>query len=231
MAAAVVMILHLWAMYNQLKLILRIFLSLFALELISSLFGAAIYSNPRIIPVDTIQILDFSLCIWQNHLPSASTVVSILQITYDTAMCIFAIAQFVRQSLQMYRVTKQWKLNHYMDFLVKQSILYFVYFFLFYLISILNNFEISPTVRWQLLVILQYVPIYILTPRFIMSIREVYVRDAQGRHREGIDTGFGLSSSGRGTGMEIVFAEVELNEGLEDDVWGRHGDGMVFADV
>ncbi|KAF8547041.1 hypothetical protein OG21DRAFT_1490577 [Imleria badia] len=124
MVGAVVMILRLWAMYNRSKLILRIFLSLSSLKLISSLIGAAISSDPRILPVDTNQILDFSFCVWQRRLPSLATVASILQITHGAAMCIFAIAHwtFVKQSL---RVTKQRQLNHYMNFLVKQGILYF----------------------------------------------------------------------------------------------------------
>ncbi|KAF8547043.1 hypothetical protein OG21DRAFT_1573935 [Imleria badia] len=214
MAAAVVMILRLWAMYNRSKIILRIFLSLFALELISSLLGAAIYSDARIFS-DTIHI---SICAWKNHLPSVAIVVFILQMTHSAAMCIFAIAQFVRQSLEMYRMTKQWQFSYYMKFLVKQGILYFFY--------ILNGFNISPIVGWQLSGILQYVPMYVLTPRFILSIRELYARDVQGRRGEGIDTGFGLLSSGRGAGTAIVFADIEGNEGLEDDVWGRRGDGV-----
>jgi len=77
------------------------------------------------------------------------------------------------------------------------------------------------------LVILQYVPMYILTPRFMLSIRELYARDVQGRRGEGIDTGFGLLSSGRGAvETAIMFKDVEPNEGLEADVHGRRGDGI-----
>ncbi|KAF8553916.1 hypothetical protein OG21DRAFT_1509561 [Imleria badia] len=50
-----------------------------------------------------------------------------------------------------------------------------------------------------------------------MSIRELYARDVQCRRGGGIDTGFGLSLSGRGAGgTGIVFADVEQNEGSED---------------
>ena len=73
---------------------------------------------------------------------------------------------------------------------------------------------------WQgfLLYILAYVPMCTLTPRFILSIRELYARDVQGRRGEGIDSGFGLLAT-VGTAME--FADVEPNEGLEEG-----GDGM-----
>ena len=72
---------------------------------------------------------------------------------------------------------------------------------------------------WQLIlsVIAEFVPIYTLTPRFILSVRELYARDVQSGRGEGIDTGFGLPSTGRGAGgTGIVFADVEQNEGLED---------------
>ena len=99
---------------------------------------------------------------------------------------------------------------------------------------------------WQadLFVILQYVPMFTLSPRFMQRIRELYARDVQGRRGEWIDTGFGLSS-GRGAGRSaIVFADVEQSEGSEDieevprgvattSSSGRGAGGMAtgFADV
>ena len=68
----------------------------------------------------------------------------------------------------------------------------------------------------RVLFVLEYVLVFTLSPRFILSIRDLYARDVQGRHGEGIDTGFGLSSdcgAGRST---IVFVDVEQNEGSED---------------
>lgn len=78
------------------------------------------------------------------------------------------------------------------------------------------------------LAVLEYVPLFTLTPRFIISIRELYARDVQGRRGGGIDTGFGLSLSSRSVGgTEIVFAGVEQNEGcggveeVSMEVWRR----------
>lgn len=50
----------------------------------------------------------------------------------------------------------------------------------------------------SLLLILEYVPVFTLIPRFIMSIGELYARDVQGRRGGGFDTGIGLLLSGRG---------------------------------
>lgn len=38
------------------------------------------------------------------------------------------------------------------------------------------------------------VPLFTLTSRFVMNVRELYARDMEGRWRDDIDTGFGLSS-------------------------------------
>ena len=53
----------------------------------------------------------------------------------------------------------------------------------------------------------------VLTPRFIMSIRELYAHDVQGRCGEGIDTGFGLSVSIQDAGgAAMMFADVEQGQ-------------------
>lgn len=64
---------------------------------------------------------------------------------------------------------------------------------------------------------LQTVPMVSLSSRFILSIRALYAQNVQGRHGEGIDTGFGLSSSSRSNvGAALVFADVEQNAGSQD---------------
>ena len=90
--------------------------------------------------------------------------------------------------------------------------------FLSALINALATSGKFPASGWLmcLLGILQYVPMFTLSPRFILSIWELYACDVQGRRGEGIDTGFGLSSDRSAGRLAIVFADVEQNEGLED---------------
>ena len=76
--------------------------------------------------VANIQIMDFSFCVLGLNQRTWTTVITVLQITHSGAVCTLAIVQFVRQSLQMYRATKQWRPNQYMSLLVKQGILYFL---------------------------------------------------------------------------------------------------------
>ncbi|KAF8548556.1 hypothetical protein OG21DRAFT_1489305 [Imleria badia] len=218
-AADLAMILRVWAMYNRSKLILRILLILFSLEIIFGVLAAAIYSFPRDLSAATIQVLDFPSCAVQLTTPTWSKVAAILQITHAAVMCILAIIQGVRQSLQMYSVTKQWQLNRYMILLVRQGVLYFFAVFLFTLLNVLAVSGDIPAEGLQadVLFILENVPMYTLTPRFILSIRELYAREVQGRRGGGIDSGFGLSLSSRDAGgTEIVFADVEQNEGSGD---------------
>lgn len=59
---------------------------------------------------------------------------------------------------------------------------------------------------------MEYVPLYTLTPRFILSIRELHARDVQGRRGEGIDSGFGLAISSRSAGGTAVVLDVAQDE-------------------
>lgn len=73
---------------------------------------------------------------------------------------------------------------------------------------------------------------YTLAPRFIMSIRKLYVREGQGRYVGKVDNGLGLSSFARPCVGRItrpmVSADDRLDEGTEDvvkisrDVWTVH---------
>ena len=71
------------------------------------------------------------------------------------------------------------------------------------------------------MVTLDYVPVFTLTPRFILSVRALYARDLQGRLEPcRMDTEFGFmsvsASSARRT--TLVFADVDQSEeGLEQD--------------
>ena len=140
---AVAMILRIWAMYDRSRLILGTLLTMFCLEIIFIGLAIVIYSNPRNVssmytlvessalisyppPVIITQILDFSFCTPQPISLIWTNIATILGIVHGGVMCILTIVQFVRQSLQMYRVTRRWQLSQYMSLLVKQGILYFL---------------------------------------------------------------------------------------------------------
>ena len=85
------------------------------------------------------------------------------------------------------------------------------------IVNVLAASRTLPMHGWQLMLLnaVQYVPLFSLIPRFIISLRELYARDVEGRRSGaggGIDTGFGLSSS---SGTAILFADFEESEELE----------------
>ena len=95
---------------------------------------------------------------------------------------------------------------------------------LFSLIGMLTVANMSWYYVWQVVLfgIAIYVPAFVLTPRLVLSLRELYARDLRGRCGSDIDTVFGLTSSGRATvAGEIVFADggenVVETQGEEQD--------------
>lgn len=146
------MILRVWAMYSRSILVLGTLLTLFSVETIYTIVTTAIYGSPKNVQglwtlakcevygtneihdhhtAFIIQTFNSSVCIVEPSSPISTKPGTILRIINGTAIFVFAIVQFVRQSLLMYRVTKQWQINRYMNILVKQGILYFfVYVYL-----------------------------------------------------------------------------------------------------
>ena len=81
---------------------------------------------------------------------------------------------------------------------------------LFSLERILGDINLSWNYGWEVVLgtIVGYVPPFVLTPRLVLSLREVYARDLQGRCGSDIDTAFGLTSSGSAAvTSQIVFAD------------------------
>ncbi|KAG9312082.1 hypothetical protein JVU11DRAFT_7365 [Chiua virens] len=84
--------------------------------------------------------------------------------------------------------------------------------------NLLNFWGAMPSnPEYFLLGLMEYVPVFTLMPRFIISIREMYEHDVQGRQGGGIDSGFGVSTQfDRGAARSrVVFASRDENESTE----------------
>ncbi|KAG9311416.1 hypothetical protein JVU11DRAFT_8528 [Chiua virens] len=228
------MILRVWAIYDKSRLILGILLVLFFVEVVSTVAFSAFNSNPKGSMWVTSQILEYSYC---TIAVAATTLKEITlgqmafaaQTFFSVMLCMLATIHFVKESLQMYRVTKQWQLNRYINLLVKQGIVYFFAFLLLDVITMLYMWGHLPINNGQYLLL---VPVYILPPRFIISIRNLHEHDVQCRRGGGIDSGFGLSTlsvSGRGDARSPIAVanrvENEATENIEADV--EQDEGMV----
>ena len=98
------------------------------------------------------------------------------------------------------------------------------------LINVLGSSGVIPQ-GWlsQALVIIATVPLYTLTPRFVMNIRELYVLDTKGRVDCDIDTGFGLSSGvGHGVGVSTMNGTIAFAE--TGGSGGSNGEEIVTLD-
>ncbi|KAG9311477.1 hypothetical protein JVU11DRAFT_8592 [Chiua virens] len=206
-AADCTMILRTWAIYNRSMPVLITLVFFFSVEMLSIILASVVYSMPRNMQVDILQIRDYSFCSVQWSPPIWLQATNILQITFAGVVCIFGIAGFMRQSLHMYRAARQWKLGQYMNLLVSQGIVYFIGILLINLSDTLNLAGKAPSTGWQMILwnFVAYVPVFTLTPRFIMSVRKLHAHNVRSRFGSWIDTGFGLTSSR--SQMVMVFAD------------------------
>lgn len=149
-------------------------------------------------------------------------------------MFIFALVKFCKESVQTYEMTRQWLPNRYINLLVRESFLYFLaYVSLCPLFTSPNNFLTSfpPADRYLLYNIdfdvitlgsnnlqllgltmdmLSYVSLFTLCPRFILSVRELYILDSR-RYwsgESGIDTGFGFEGQ---SPSSVMFEDAEAD--------------------
>lgn len=178
----------------------------------------------------------------EHDSPTWTEVYDTLQVALAAMMCLLVATKFVWDSIQTYRVTKQWQASLYMKLFVREGLLYFLAYvyilwftattltlgfprysiFLFALIDILNLWQKLPTAGWWvLLTAVQHVPVFALTPRFILSVRALYANQLRGRYRtRDIDTEFGFTS-GNGLGVRettVVFAGVGMTQSEEDEL-------------
>ena len=205
----------------------------------------------------TIQVTDFTICTASFSEASLPLLFlyRILQFILSVALLGFALIQVLKQSFEMYKATKQWQPNKYLQQLITDGIIYFlVYVFLFCTLSItthkyqelttwtsffhcrnvfyngvaliqLGSITISGTAV-LFLSILSYITIVSISPRFIISIRELYDRDLRGRWN-GIDSGFGVLSQAVASEDAVVsaIAFADVNPGQEEGqvVGGNEG--------
>ncbi|KAH0830245.1 hypothetical protein J3R83DRAFT_1605, partial [Lanmaoa asiatica] len=149
-----VMIVRVYAMWNRSKRILYLLLFVFVPQVIISIIFTAVYNTStyltgvswinlmhhtdliqavlRLLPpfrtVTIIQVTGFSSCNagWRN-VPFMLKVYQVIpRFVLGAMLLIFAVAQTLKQSVNMYKAKKEWQLNRYMERLVKDGVLYFL---------------------------------------------------------------------------------------------------------
>ena len=146
------MILRVYTMWNRSRTILRVLLLIYVVQTTTSFIYAGIYFNPnthlsgmpRIIVVVSVhlnhisafpvtlslatiaQVPDASWCfILLNAPPNLTIYFMIPRFVLSAVLFILALTQTLKQSVAMYKATKQWQPNRYMMLLVQHGIIYF----------------------------------------------------------------------------------------------------------
>jgi len=170
-------------------------------------------------PAGTAQVLELSFCVWKNLPRTWSIALYVFRIISSALICLLIAVKSGEELLQTYRATKRFQLNRYRRLLAWEGTIYFTAILGFSILNLLSFAGVLPTGegRSVLAVVLQLqIPPVALIPRFIVSLRKLYLRDARGRR--GIDTAFGLASEfgHESTTMStIVFGDGPRNEDAE----------------
>jgi len=218
-AADMVMILRVYAIYNRSKIILGFLLVLYFTEFVIVIVSASIYSDPTYVIASVSQFLDSTVCVFVFTTQTWNIASATIQSTLSTFLCILVVAKFVRESLQMHRMTRKWEINRYLNLLIRDGFVYFVITIL-YDLNFLAVLGVLPSEGYYVTGVLQFVstvPLFTLTPLIVINIWELYVCHTQGLH---IDTGFGLSGVEHGGGdltaiTTILFVDGGATEGSE----------------
>ncbi|KAF9225017.1 hypothetical protein BS17DRAFT_779452 [Gyrodon lividus] len=171
-------------MYNRSRIILALLL-VYIPSIVLSVAGAAIdnYRNTYL-TVSAAKVV--KLCIVTGDTDSLLTGYdSIPQFILSFVLCILAVKQFARHSLQLRRSTKQWRPNRFMELFARESILYFIAHLVYNAASLVGNCGPAHTV---LSMVSSIIP-YALAPRFIISVRQLHSHVVGGH----VDTGFGMA--------------------------------------
>ncbi|KAF8126736.1 hypothetical protein EV363DRAFT_562203 [Boletus edulis] len=195
-ATDLILILRVYAMWNRSRTILSILLFIYVPQNIISVVLGGIYNNPNTyLSVTLVQFLDFSFCkdLFIDTPATLPVYRATPRLVLSAALVILAVFQTLKQSFEMYKATKQWQPNQYMQKLVGDGILYFIVNVSYqsYIVFILIAAQTSITTLF-LTVSLFLTLYYTLIPRLVISIRELYDRDIHRRFH--IDTGFGVVS-------------------------------------
>ncbi|KAF9235946.1 hypothetical protein BU15DRAFT_64397 [Melanogaster broomeanus] len=208
--ANLLMILRVYAMYKRSRIILFILLGIYLPTMVVLVVSASLETPGSSLLVTSAEVIDVKFCVVTGSgIFRIATYAFIPRFVLSVLLCILAIAQFVRQSLQMHAALKKWQSNQYAELLVQENILYFVVNMMF----LLSDFRVSVDDSVQdVMVLVSYILPYVLAPRFVISVRELYSH-AMGEHS---DTGFGVSKNNN----TIMFASAGMIAGDVEMTWG-----------
>ncbi|KAF8119702.1 hypothetical protein EV363DRAFT_1196235 [Boletus edulis] len=130
-ATDLVMILRVYTLWKRSKAILYILLFIFLVQTIIDIVFTGIYVNPNThLSVTVVRVFDISFCnvSFVNGPPTRGFFIAVVVLPgllLAATLFIFAVFQAVKQSVELYKATKQWQPNRYVQQLVSDGITYF----------------------------------------------------------------------------------------------------------
>jgi len=231
-AADLVMILRVYAMWNRSRTILSILLFFFMLQVIVSVVLPAIYNSSGFYFTATItQVLNSTTCGYSfiHNVPILLGVYcAVPRFLVSAMLLILVVARTLKESVDMYKATKQWQLNRYLNMFLRDGIFYFLVNTV-YNILVTVNASPASTITDTFPIVSDIVSavcsslLCCCMPRFIISVRELYDREFRGRW-QGIDTGFGVVLCETGQTTTIAFVDAGHEEGCLQDYGDTPGD-------
>lgn len=143
------MILRVNAMWDQSRIILGILLCIYVPQMIITILWDAIFANPgtslsgavfalftnpnassvkplHFSPVTLGQLLNVKFCNYESPNAPSATYRAIPRFVLGVALLVLAVIPSLRQSFEMYKVTKRWRTNRTMQLLLREGAVYFV---------------------------------------------------------------------------------------------------------
>ncbi|KAN0092753.1 hypothetical protein V8E55_003537 [Tylopilus felleus] len=215
------MILRVYALWNQSRTILGILLFIYVPQITISIVWEAVYSIPgRSLSVAIAQGLNSSYCNYSSNTAPLVAYRTIPRFVLGAALLILAFIPTLKQSGEIYKVTRRWKTTQSMQLLVREGAVYFIVNMLF---NIVNLIQVPVVGLMIFLDGLGYSLSCAIMPRFIISIRELYHRDNQNRW-QGVDTGFGVFSQSF-SGGDAAVSVINFVDVISEQEVGVDGDG------
>jgi len=184
-------------------------LPLYAAEVVVYLVMAIRYSIRSSSLGIAVQVPNFSFCAQNVTSLVLPKVLNSIQLALSGLMFLFIVFRFTKESVQMYRAANRIQLGRYVILFTREGISYFLAIVTFSLVDFLAIIGVPLSIWWMLP---EYIPVFTLVPRFALSLRALYARDAQGIRASHIDTGFGFTSDHGAIENTMMFADADRSE-------------------
>ncbi|KAI9457555.1 hypothetical protein HD554DRAFT_1770382 [Boletus coccyginus] len=225
-AADLVMILRVYAMWNRSKIVLWVLMFIHIVQIVLSIVWEAVYVWPgATLSAWVDQTVNFEYCSYSTTEQPLPIYRAIPRFIIGAALLTLFVIPTLTHTYEIYRLTGRWHINRAMQLLVKEGAVYFVVNLLYNIVGLVQLSNASSMLFFDTFA---YSLSCVVMPRFVISIRELYLQDQW----QGIDTGFGVyigPMSSENVGVSTLPWHVQLQEsrsGLDTIVLEEVGGGM-----